>query len=227
MSEKVLLIEDEPAIAETLSYALESEGFGCEWLSTGTEGLARLANGGIDLILLDVGLPDINGFELCKQIRQAYQVPIIFITARSDTIDRVVGLEIGADDYVVKPFSPREVTARIKAVLRRTLGGSTSQESSGSGFQVDEARHQVMYQGVALTTSRYEFRLLKILIARPGWVFSREKLMTMAWDAPEASMDRTVDAHIKSIRAKLRAITPEFDPIQTHRGVGYSLKEAP
>ena len=225
MSETVLLIEDEPAIADTLTYALESEGFACCWEATGGAGLRRMEQGDVDLILLDVGLPDINGFELCKRIRNSYETPVIFLTARSGEIDRVVGLEIGADDYVVKPFSPREVAARVRAVLRRTQGGKKVAASVAKGFGVDEERCQITYRGVPLQTSRYEYRLLKILIARPGWVFSREKLMSLAWDAPESSMDRTVDAHIKSIRAKLRSVYPEEDPIQTHRGMGYSLKE--
>lgn len=226
MSESILLIEDEPAIADTLSYALESEGFRCTWAATGSRGLAEIEKGDVDLILLDVGLPDMNGFELCKALRKTLSIPIIFLTARSGEIDRVVGLEIGADDYVVKPFSPREVTARVKAVLRRFYAAKPKVASPGeSAFTIDEARHQISYQSQPLATSRYEFRLLKILIDRPGWVFTREKLMALAWDAPESSMDRTVDAHIKSIRAKLRNITPDIDPIQTHRGVGYSLKE--
>jgi len=227
MTPKVLLIEDEPAIADTLIYALESEGFECVKAETGHEGLSSLAREKVDLVLLDVGLPDINGFELCKRIRQDSGVPIIFLTARSSEIDRVVGLEIGADDYVVKPFSPREVSARVRAVLRRFR----SEPAEGGpppppeGFVVDEARCQIEFKGEALQTSRYEYRILKILIGRPGWVFSREKLMAMAWDAPESSMDRTVDAHIKSIRAKIRAIDGDADPIQTHRGLGYSIKE--
>lgn len=224
MSEKVLIIEDEPAIADTLTYALESEGFICGWGATGQAGLELLEQESPNLILLDVGLPDINGFELCKKIRMNSEVPVIFLTARSGEIDRVVGLEIGADDYVVKPFSPREVAARVKAVLRRTKG-QKQEAQVATGFRVDEERCQIAYRGVPLQTSRYEYRLLKILVARPGWVFSREKLMSLAWDAPESSMDRTVDAHIKSIRAKLRAVYPDEDPIQTHRGLGYSLKE--
>ena len=226
MTPKVLLIEDEPAIADTLSYALESDGFECIKAETGHGGLARLSEAGFNLVLLDVGLPDINGFELCKQIRKSSKIPIIFLTARSSEIDRVVGLEIGADDYVVKPFSPREVTARVRAVLRRFQPDRAESQTAPEGFQVDEARCHIEFQGEILQTSRYEYRILKILIERPGWVFSRDKLMAMAWDAPESSMDRTVDAHIKSIRAKIRAIDAAADPIQTHRGLGYSLKES-
>lgn len=231
MAASVLIIEDEPAIADSLSYALSSEGFECEWKVTGQEGLAVIEAGGVDLVLLDVGLPDINGFDLCKMVRAKHDLPIIFLTARSDEIDRVVGLEIGGDDYVSKPFSPREVAARVRAVLRRFQKAPAVQQPVPAaetppsvGFHVDDARHAIFYRGERLTLSRYEYRLLKILVERPGWVFSREQLMEMAWDAPEASMDRTVDAHIKLLRSKLRAIHPE-DPIVTHRGVGYSLKE--
>ena len=162
--------------------------------------------------------------ELCKKIRKAHNLPIIFLTARADEVDRVVGLEIGADDYVVKPFSPRELSARIKAVLRRSQQPATA-SSASQAFQIDESRRQISYFGVPVDLSRYEYNLLKILIQRPGHVYSRDQLMEMAWDEPEASMDRTVDAHVKNIRAKMKTIKPEIDPIITHRGVGYALKE--
>jgi len=162
--------------------------------------------------------------ELCKIIREKYTLPIIFLTARSDEVDRVVGLEIGADDYVVKPFSPRELSARIKAILRRTQS-SCSHPPKNSIFNIDTARRQIRYYNKALDLSKYEFNLLEAFIRRPGQVFSRDHLMDLAWDEPNASMDRTIDAHIKNIRAKLKTIAPEEDPIITHRGVGYSLKE--
>ena len=229
MSGVILLIEDEPSIADTITYVLNSEGFQCEWRATGAEGLERIRQGGINLIVLDVGLPDCSGFELCKTIRAQYEAPIIFLTARSEEIDRVVGLEIGGDDYMVKPFSPRELAARIKAILRRTRKQDPSPASADSSsestlFEVDQDRCLVRYHATELSLSRYEYRLLCVLIDKPGWVFSRERLMEMVWDEPEASMDRTVDAHIKSLRAKMRAVRPE-DPIKTHRGLGYSLKE--
>ena len=236
MSDHILVIEDEPSIADTITYALSTEGFTCTWCATASEGLSRLEEKPVSLIVLDVGLPDLNGFELCKRIRQTHTTPIIFLTARSDEIDRVVGLEIGGDDYVVKPFSPRELAARVKAVLRRfTNGGGSSETAPANGggaappvkrvFEIDEARLAISYHGRRLQLSRYEYRLLKILIQRPGQVFTRDQLMDMAWDEPEASMDRTVDAHIKSLRAKLKAVKPGFDPINTIRGVGYALKE--
>ena len=224
MAPRILIVEDEQAIADNIQYALETEGFETRCLLSGMQVLPLLDQDGIDLIILDIGLPDINGLELCKEIRKFHSLPIIFLTARAAEIDRVVGLEIGADDYVVKPFSPRELTARVKAVLRRTRQPA-AERSIMQTFQVNESKRQIAYRGQPLALSRYEYNLLTLFIQRPGHVFSREQLMDMAWDEPEASMDRTVDAHIKNIRAKLKSIAPDMDPIVTHRGVGYALKE--
>jgi len=224
MKPKILIVEDEPAIADTIQYALETDGFETHCLSSGLPVISLLDRQRIDLIILDIGLPDISGLELCKEIRKTHSLPVIFLTARSDEIDRVVGLEIGADDYVVKPFSPRELTARVRAVLRRSQQ-PLSKPAKNKAFEIDEAKRQISYLGTAMELSRYEYNLLKILIHRPGHVYSREQLMELAWDEPEASMDRTVDAHIKNIRAKLKTINPEIDPIITHRGIGYALKE--
>ena len=221
---KILIVEDEPAITETIQYALETDGFETYCLSSGRPVISLLAKEAIDLIVLDIGLPDINGLELCKEIRKAHTLPIIFLTARADEIDRVVGLEIGADDYVVKPFSPRELCARIKAVLRRTQQPPVA-AASNQAFQIDESKRQISYFGTPVELSRYEYNLLKILIHRPGQVYSRDRLMELAWDEPDASMDRTVDAHVKNIRSKLKTIKPESNPIITHRGIGYALKE--
>lgn len=254
----ILLIEDEPAIADTLIYALRTEGFAPDWQATGQAGLAVLSQKDVALVILDIGLPDGSGFELCKHIRAAGPVPLLFLTARSGEIDRVLGLELGADDYVTKPFSPREVTARVKAILRRTQAapvlapprmaapsaqaaapgsplsaGAASSEAkvvAGSSpvrtFSVDGDRCEICFAGVRLDLTRYEYRLLKTLLKRPGKVYSRDELMTQAWEDPGASLDRTVDAHIKMLRAKLRAIAPDLDPIQTHRGLGYSMRSS-
>lgn len=230
MAHKILVVEDEPTIADTITYSLETEGFECLWCATGSEALTAIARELPRFVVLDVGLPDMNGFELCKQIRARCDVPLIFLTARADEIDRVVGLEIGADDYVVKPFSPRELAARVKAILRRSdkLDEPTNTLATRARFSVDEARHRIAYYGKTLTLSRYEYRLLCVFIRRPGWVFTRDQLMDAAWDEPDASSDRTVDAHIKSLRAKMRAAQPDReDPIQTHRGVGYALRDDP
>lgn len=224
----ILLIEDEPAIADTLLYALKTEGFAPKWCATGRAGLEALAASNFALVVLDVGLPDGSGFEVCKAIRARSTVPVLFLTARNSELDRVLGLELGADDYMVKPFSPRELTARVKAILRRTNGQSSPSAAAVMAppreLVVDEERCAVAFRGVPLALTRYEFRLLKALAAKPGRVFSREQLMAAAWEDPGASLDRTVDAHIKTLRAKLHAVAADQDPIQTHRGIGYSLR---
>lgn len=224
MKPRILIIEDEPAIVDAIQYALETEGFATVCLSSGRPALSLLAGEALDLIILDIGLPDVSGLELCKEIRKHHSIPVIFLTARADEVDRVVGLEIGADDYVVKPFSPRELCARVRAVLRRTLTRESTPISS-QVFQVNESKRQVTYYGKILDLSRYEYEILKTFLHRPGHVYSREMLMEIVWDQPESSLDRTVDAHIKNIRAKLKAVAPDCDPIMTHRGSGYSLKE--
>jgi two-component system catabolic regulation response regulator CreB len=158
---------------------------------------------------------------------------VIFLTARSGEIDRVVGLEIGADDYISKPFSPRELAARVKAVLRRSRGApqppapAMREAAPHAAFQVNEAKRQINYHGKPLELSRIEHDLLAVLVRRPGQVFSREQLMEQVWEQPETSLERSVDAHIKNLRAKLKAVRPDKDPIVTHRGVGYSLDEDP
>jgi two-component system catabolic regulation response regulator CreB len=224
MKPKILIVEDEPAIVDNIQYALETDGFEPIWLASGGDVFPLLAKETISLIILDIGLPDINGLELCKRIRKQYTIPIIFLTARTAEIDRVVGLEIGADDYVVKPFSPRELSARVKAVLRR-IKHSTPSAETPQAFEVNEEKCQIAYFARILDLSRYEYKLLKIFIRRPGYVFSRNQLMDFVWDDPDTSMDRTVDAHIKNIRGKLKAVKPDVDPIVTHRGLGYSLRE--
>ncbi|MGB5987842.1 MAG: two-component system response regulator CreB [Desulfobacterales bacterium] len=223
MADTILIVEDESAIAETIQYALETEGFHTACLMEGRPLMAYLERHAVALIILDIGLPDINGLELCKRIRTRHDTPIIFLTARDHEIDRVVGLEIGGDDYVTKPFSPRELTARVKAVLRRRP--SAPAPPPLTPFRLDPVKRRIRYFDHLLDLSRYEFDLLATLIARPGQVFTREQLMARVWDAPEASMDRTVDAHIKNLRAKLKAVHPDIDPIVTHRGLGYALKE--
>ncbi len=229
MESVILIVEDEPAIAENIKYALSTEGFKTKWHSRGGEVLDYISENPVSLIILDVGLPDINGMELCKKIREKTSVPVIFLTARSDEIDKVVGLEIGADDYMVKPFSPRELSARVKAVLRRVENFKSEslkkEEENKTSFEIDGLKHKIHYHSKLLELSKYEYQLLEIFISRPGQIFSWDKLMELVWDDSEMSMDRTVDAHIKNIRRKLKTITPDLDPIQTHRGLGYSLKE--
>lgn len=230
MRENILIVEDEASIADNIAYALESEGFIPVRAGTVEDGERALRVQEIALVILDIGLPDCSGLEFCKRIRRRSNVPIIFLTARSDEVDRIVGLEIGGDDYVTKPFSPRELTARVKAVLRRGKPRRGSKEESfhgettNSGFHVDSNALEIAYLGTPLTLSRYEFKILETLAAHPGRVFSRRQLMERAWEEPDASMERTVDTHIKTIRSKLREVKPDDDPIVTHRGFGYALR---
>jgi two-component system catabolic regulation response regulator CreB len=220
----ILVIEDEPSIADNITYALKFEGFEYTWVTLGNEGIERLKKEPFDLVILDVGLPDINGFEVCKRIREMSNIPIIFLTARGEEIDRVVGLEIGGDDYVVKPFSPRELVARVKVILRRSQNSQNSTIIASHSFSVDEDKYQINYCGQLLDLTTYEFGILKVLLSQPERVFTREQLMNSVWSAPEDSFDRVIDTHIKTIRVKLRAINPNDNSIATHRGVGYSAK---
>jgi two-component system catabolic regulation response regulator CreB len=224
-SKAVLIVEDEPGIADTLQYALRTEGFEPRWCATGEAALAQAAD--VALVILDVGLPDISGFELFKRLRaQREDLPVLFLTARGDEIDRVVGLELGADDYITKPFSPRELVARVRSVLRRSAARpNATPAATALPLHCDEGRRLIRYYGRALDLSRYEYGLLKTLLSRPGFVFSRERLLDLVWDDANQSLDRTVDAHVKTLRAKLKAVAPELEPIRTHRGVGYALAE--
>jgi two-component system catabolic regulation response regulator CreB len=224
---RILVAEDEPAVADTIVYALRTDGCATEWVATGAALLEVLARNGADLIVLDVGLPDTNGFDLCRQIRRRSDVPIVFLTARADELDRVAGLEIGADDYVVKPFSPRELSARVRAILRRARGPAIGAEALPTMLEIDRRRQLIHYFGVVLDLTRTEYRLLEALAAHPGWVFSRSRLLELLWDEPGATSDRAVDSHVKSLRSKLRLVRDDLDPIETHRGEGYSLKERP
>lgn len=225
---RVVIVEDEPAIRDNIQFALESEGIEPFQLATGLGLVAFLSSRPIDLVVLDVGLPDVNGFDLVKEVRKTHRTPIILLTARNAELDRVLGLEIGADDYMTKPFSPRELAARVKAVLRRVqpvADASPGEAVVREAFVVQSSKRLVSYFGTPLTLSKYEYEILTTLIARPGHVFSRDGLMNGIWEEPAQSLDRTVDAHIKNLRAKLRAVRADLDPIVTHRGSGYSLRE--
>lgn len=223
----ILIIDDDPDIVQTLGANLSLDRYKIASAHTGKEGIDTARELLPDLILLDLNLPDLDGIAICEILRKEFNVPIIMLTARDTLSDKVLGLKSGADDYMVKPFSPRELSARVKAVLRRTASFDRSewQAKEASPFLVDEARGKITYFSTVLELSRYEFRLLEIFVSRPGQIFTREKLMERVWDDPEMSMDRTVDAHIKNIRGKLKKIKPDLDPIQTHRSIGYSLKE--
>ncbi|CAN7143374.1 two-component system response regulator CreB [Variovorax paradoxus] len=249
---RILIAEDESGIADTLQYVLKSDGFTPVWCATAEDAIAQFAQEPPALAILDVGLPDLNGFELFKRLRALNQsqggaeVPMLFLTARSDEIDRVVGLELGADDYIAKPFSPRELVARVRTILRRSArAGAGGAAGPGDGvppripgaappataqapampFALDNERMQIRYYGRLLELSRYEYGLLRLLVQRPGRVFTRDELLQLVWDDASDSFDRTVDAHVKTLRAKLKAVAPEVEPIRTLRGTGYALNE--
>ena len=225
----VLIVEDEAAIAETLIYALKTDGQTVHWLSLGQAALERLSTGDIDLVVLDIGLPDISGFEVCRQLRRVSDCPVLFLTARADEIDRIVGLELGGDDYVSKPFSPREVAARVRTILRRSQPRAVDNGDKASVaplFSVEAEKGVIRYRGETLRLTRYEFLLLAVLLEQPERIFSRAQLMDKVWQDALETDERTVDTHIKTLRGKLRAVT-DSDPIVTHRGLGYSISAKP
>lgn len=230
MKPRILIVEDEPGIADTLQYALRTEGFEPAWARTGAAAVSEVVAHPTALVILDIGLPDASGFEVFKHLRQAAgpDLPVLFLTARSDEIDRVVGLELGADDYVAKPFSPRELVARVRTVLRR-VGRSSAEPQATPALPlpvaVDDGRRQIRYYGELLDLSRYEYGLLKTLASRPGHVYTRDALLSLVWGDGSDSMDRTVDAHVKTLRAKMKTVAPQLEPIRTHRGTGYALAE--
>ncbi|WP_329605491.1 two-component system response regulator CreB [Undibacterium umbellatum] len=244
MSKSILIIEDEVSIADTLAYALKTDGFIPQHFSLGQEALAllRTTTAPPALIVLDIGLPDISGFDVCRQLRQFSDTPVLFLTARNDEIDRIVGLEIGADDYVSKPFSPREVVARIRAILRRQQGKVQTAAETGivatlARFELKPQEARILAYGQPLSLTRYEYLLLKTLMESPGHLFSRAQLMDIVWTNAPDTLDRTVDAHVKCLRAKLRQArlssngTVDDDQandegIITHRGMGYSWSPA-
>jgi two-component system, OmpR family, catabolic regulation response regulator CreB len=214
----IILIEDEAAISDTLRFALEREGFAVSCYTLAREGEAAIQAQKPDLLILDIGLPDDSGLEVLKRLRRHSELPVLLLTARSEEFDRILGLELGADDYVLKPFSPREVAARVKAI---------SHSASHNGLFVhDTHAKRVQYAGNNLTLTPSEYRLLITLLAHPGQVFSRAQLLDALGEAAEDSFERTIDSHIKSLRAKLRVVRPDIDPIATHRGFGYALEQA-
>ncbi|MBX7147893.1 two-component system response regulator CreB [bacterium] len=224
MPTALLLVEDEKSIADSVIYTFGKEGYAVTWVSLASEALAQITALNPALIIMDIGLPDMLGLDLCREVRKTSNTPIIFLTARSDEIDKILGLELGADDYVVKPFSPRELVARAKAVLRRQSNLVLAPDKTKK-FKIDDAKKRITIYEKDLELSKYEYDLLKHLIARPGRVYSRDELLTLAFGNDHVTTDRAIDAHIKNIRAKIKSVDPETDPIETHRGLGYSLKE--
>jgi two-component system catabolic regulation response regulator CreB len=187
----ILIVEDEPAIADTVAYALRAEGIAVEHLLLGGAVAPRVRAGGIDLVVLDVGLPDVTGFDVCRALRTFSDVPVIFLTARATELDRVLGLELGADDYVVKPFSPRELVARVRARLRRPDQAAQARWQCIGAFDLDRDGLRIRYRGHLLDLTRYEYRLLATLIEATGCILSRPQLMDLVWRDAEESLERS------------------------------------
>ena len=220
----ILLVEDEIAIAETVVYALQADGHTVRHCLDGQQARAAVRDAVFDLAILDVGLPDVSGFALCGELRRTAPLPVIFLTAQAAEAERVLGFDLGADDYIAKPFSLRELVARVRVALRRGAVQQTGDGVTRTGAcEHDADGRRIRYHGHALDLTRYEYGLLAALLARPGAVLSRMQLMDRVWEDAAETGDRTVDTHVKTLRAKLRAAAPAADPLRTHRGVGYSL----
>jgi two-component system, OmpR family, response regulator BaeR len=223
MPGKILVVEDEPRLAGVLRDYLEQAGYEAHCLGDGLAVVPWVREKAPDLVLLDLMLPGKDGMEICKEIRSFSPVPILMVTARVEEIDRLLGLEIGADDYICKPYSPREVVARVKAVLRRA-GGQPS--PAGQGLFLDKERYQATLRGVDLPLTAVEFQLLHLLASNPGRIYSRSQLMDRIYHDQRVVSDRTIDSHVKKLRRKIEAAAPGEEWIRSVYGVGYKF-EAP
>ena len=222
MSDTILIVEDEPKLAAVLRDYLLQAGFSVEILGDGVTVVPWVREHGPQLILLDLMLPGRDGMEICKELRSFSNVPIIMVTARVEEIDRLLGLELGADDYICKPFSPREIVARVKAVLRRAGPGATVRSQ---GLELDESRYQALLHGRDLELTAVEFKLLSFLVANPGRIYSRNQLMDRIYTDQRTVSDRTIDSHIKKLRKKIADAAPDEELIRSVYGVGYKFEE--
>jgi DNA-binding response OmpR family regulator len=228
MSAHVLLVDDEPDILAPVRYALERDGFTVDVASDGERGLESARRELFDVVVLDVMLPRLSGLEVCRALRNESDVPIIMLTAREDEVDRVLGLELGADDYVTKPFSTAELLSRIRAILRRrqldrAAGGATRE---AAGIRIDLNQHRVTVEGDEIDLTPSEFRVLLLLVDSPGQVFSREQIMEHLWQSPYVGDARACDAHIANLRRKIERTSERPERIVTVRGIGYKLAAA-
>jgi two-component system, OmpR family, catabolic regulation response regulator CreB len=221
----ILLVEDDPAIARSIIYALERDGLTVTHSLLLGDARRQLALQAPDAVILDVGLPDGSGLDLCRELRAAGSLPVLMLSAQGEEIDRVLGLELGADDYVSKPFSPRELLARVRSLLRRARMPVAVPAPASHPFEIDAQGQRVTLHGHLLNLTRREFGLLAELLHHRERIRSRDELLTAVWGTDSDSTDRTVDTHIKTLRAKLQEAAPEHDYIVTHRGMGYSLKK--
>jgi two-component system response regulator BaeR len=227
--QKILIVEDEAHIAEILIAYCQNSGYLVEHLSSGKDVLRFVKENNIDLMLLDLMLPDINGLEICKQVRTFSQLPIIMITAKSEEIDKLLGLEFGADDYICKPFSPREVIARIKTVLRRVINNAAEVDAAHiikhSGFEMKTDEYEVTFKGQFLDLTPREFLILKLFLENSGRVFSRDEILVYAYSDTLDISDRNIDTHIKNIRKKINQIADQVEPIRSVYGIGYKFNK--
>jgi DNA-binding response OmpR family regulator len=225
----ILLVDDEDSIQKLLTYPLEKEGFRVVQARDGEEALNRFAAERIDLVVLDIMLPKLDGLEVCKRLRQTSSVPIIMLTARDDELDKVLGLELGADDYITKPFSIREFRSRIRALLRRAsaprVGGSEDDVIETDGLRIDVPRRTVDVGGATVQLTYVEFELLRALASNPGRVFTRQALLEALWGGSQYREPRTIDVHVRHLREKLERNPAEPELIFTVRGVGYRFRD--
>jgi two-component system response regulator BaeR len=221
---RILIVEDEPKLAAVVSDYLKAASFDTRIIGDGREVVDAVRADPPDLVLLDLMLPGRDGLEICRELRSFSDLPIVMMTAKVEEIDRLLGLELGADDYICKPFSPREVVARVKAILRRSLRNDAAETRASAGLVIDEERYAASYNGQLLDLTPVEFRLLKTLAAASGRVFSRDQLLDNLYNDHRVVTDRTVDSHIKNLRRKLDAVSPEQELIRSIYGVGYKLE---
>ena len=227
MTHRILIVDDDPHIREVIRVALKKAGMTVVEARDGKEALTRFAGDRPDLIVLDIGMPEFDGLDVCREIRKSSDVPILFLSARDEEIDRILGLEIGGDDYVTKPFSPRELVARVNVILRRmNARGSDAKPGTAAlaqgNLSVDPEQHIAAFAGNPLRLTAIEFGILRAFLARPTAIFSREQIMTTAYQLNIQVSDRTIDSHIRNIRAKLAAVNCD-SVIETIHGVGFKL----
>ncbi len=224
---KILVVEDEVSFSSAIEFLLSKEGFSIVTATTGTQAIEKFNQGGIDLVLLDLMIPEISGTEVCRQIRSKSKVPIIMLTAKDGEVDKVVGLELGADDYVTKPYSSRELIARINAVMRRNSGEAYSEDTgvmSVGSVRMDIDRHHVYVNNVSVSLPLKEFELLEFLMRNAGRVLTRTQLIDRVWGNDYYGDTKTLDVHIKRLRAKIESDPANPTAIQTVRGLGYKLE---
>jgi two-component system, OmpR family, response regulator len=226
----VLIVDDDPHIRDVVRYALTAAGLRTAEAVNGTDALTRVRDARPDLVILDVMMPELDGTEVCRRLRAESRVPIVFLSSRDDDVDRVVGLELGGDDYIGKPFSPRELVARVRAVLRRTAetkahDAATPRLLRHGALCLDLDKFVVTYKDTSVPLTATEFAILRTLLGYPGKVFRRDELMSDAYDGDTVVSDRTIDSHVRRVRAKLARVS--LDPIVTVHGVGYKLADIP